>query len=303
MFHPTSQLLCIVLLLFTLTFWGAWPSIRILCKSDAPVFAILYISGQLLAIVTLCLTLGLIQADNAYFDNQTVFGGFTDIGRLYRIVFLVFGGFCLANADFLCACACTRLPFSVAYPLFAGWALIQATILNFLLEGGGAFNVGVLFGGIVLALGAISCMALSDYCAAPKTVPPADDIDESVYIPLEGGIGGLSRSASADTLLNYSTNTSTSDSSLTQTSLFKHSETLAPTTKKLNPWIYACVLAGVLGGAWSPLSSFARTATPPIKPLSHTTCQTPLLAQARAASRTPTHPCCYTSAGSCWLCL
>ena len=118
MFAPNNEIVATIFLLGTMVCWGSWSSIRVLCRAEAPVFVIFYVSGQFLVGTALGLSLGMIREENGMFDRQSFLVGFTHPGDWYRVAAICAGGFCCANADFLAACACTRLPFAVVVPIF-----------------------------------------------------------------------------------------------------------------------------------------------------------------------------------------
>ena len=118
MFAPDNSTVATVLLLGTMVCWGSWSSLRVLCRAEAPVFAIFYVSGQFIVGTMLGLSLGMVSTENSVFNRQTFLEGFTHPGDWYRVLAIFIGGMCCANSDFLAACACTRLPFAVVVPIF-----------------------------------------------------------------------------------------------------------------------------------------------------------------------------------------
>lgn len=249
MFAPENAVFATVLLLGTMTCWGSWSSIRMLCKADGPVFVIVYIAGQFITGIICSLSLGMVTGVPGVFNGQTFFGGIQSSMDWFRILFIIIGGFCCANSDFLASCACTRLPFAVVVPVFMGWALIQATILNYIIEKSDA-NPYLLFGGVSLAFLAICAMSLSDkYASDPST---------EFSTPLS------TRSMSMDDTTFKEVHkalikgpTSSTDASLPVT----HDNSSAPKKDKISAWIYVSLLSGIFGGLWAPLQVGGRGGT------------------------------------------
>ena len=117
---------------------------------------------------------------------------------------------------------------------------MQATILNFLIEGGDDTNPLLLFAGVLCAFLAICSMAVSDSYAAS----PEEEISARVASHSRSGV-----SADASTLKALLPNSE--DDSSTQ----QHDGGMS----WVNPWIFVSVFAGFLAGLWSPLSTFGRS--------------------------------------------
>lgn len=100
----------ILLSLLNLAVWGTWPAVREKCRAEGPVFAPLYFVGQLFGAIVLGSIL-----------NQDMFtSGMQGPASYLKVMALFLGGFLVGNGDFLCACACTKIPFSIAFPVYAG---------------------------------------------------------------------------------------------------------------------------------------------------------------------------------------
>jgi hypothetical protein len=145
-----------------------------------------------------------------------------------------------------------------------GWALMQATILNFLIEGSEDTNPLLLFAGVLAAFLAICSMALSDsHASSPDTeitarlsssfscsrsksaVSQDQDQDQDTYKSLlssaeTGGEGGGEVAAKMSAA---GCSESSGGGSGTRTS----------------PWILVSIFSGFLAGLWSPLSTFGRS--------------------------------------------
>ena len=121
MFLPHDSSLAFGLVITAMLCWGSWTYLRGFCRADAPLFAPLYFLGQWLTSYLLCVSLGeAVVPSNHNFDTSIFSVVLVNPGNPGRVMAIFFGGFINANADFLCAAACTRLPFSVASPIFAG---------------------------------------------------------------------------------------------------------------------------------------------------------------------------------------
>eukprot|EP00602_Paraphysomonas_sp_CaronLab_P000332 CAMPEP_0185032028 /NCGR_PEP_ID=MMETSP1103-20130426/19848_1 /TAXON_ID=36769 /ORGANISM="Paraphysomonas bandaiensis, Strain Caron Lab Isolate" /LENGTH=327 /DNA_ID=CAMNT_0027567765 /DNA_START=162 /DNA_END=1142 /DNA_ORIENTATION=+ len=182
------------------------------------------------------LTLGMARGVPGLFDARTFILGLTDPGAWYRVLAIVAGGVACANSDFLAACACTRLPFAVVVPVFMGWSLIQATILNFIIEGSDC-NIPLLFSGVFLAFMAICAMALSDSYAST---------------PVSEFSSRLSRTS-------MSAEASEVQKSLLVPDVSASDEEKVHSRKPVSPWMYVSVLSGIFGGIWSPLQVVGRS--------------------------------------------
>lgn len=256
MFAPDNTIFATIMLLGTMVCWGSWSSLRVLCRAEAPVFGIIYVCGQFLVGTTLGLTLGMVKEENDVFNRSTFILGLTHPGEWYRVVAIAIGGFCCANSDFLAACAFTRLPFAVVVPIFMGWSLMQATILNYIIEGGSDTNPYLLFTGVVAAFLAICAMAKSDTCATP-------DSDFSSRLS-QHSMGSAQNSAAYKLLLNHGSKAK----DFVNDSVNEDNDNDNPIAnedgKGINPWIYVSVLSGILAGLWSPLSTFGGNGSYPV---------------------------------------
>jgi multidrug transporter EmrE-like cation transporter len=134
----------VVLSLLNLIVWGSWPSIRMKCKADGPVFAPLYFSGQFLSSLLFSLMI----------DGPKGFtGGMLQKCDFYRSILIVLAGFMVGNADFLCSCAMSHIPFSVAFPIYTGICLAMGTFLTWLVEGSSSQDgTAYLFAGVLFAI-------------------------------------------------------------------------------------------------------------------------------------------------------
>lgn len=129
---------------------------------------------------------------------------------------------------------------------------MQATILNFLIEGDEDTNPLLLFGGVLAAFLAICSMAYSDSCASQPekefsarlsstSLSSALSLDQSVY----------------KSLLSWDPSLAAGDTGAKKPSPPR--EIPASAVGGVNPWLLVSVLAGFLAGLWSPLSTFGRS--------------------------------------------
>eukprot|EP00602_Paraphysomonas_sp_CaronLab_P012634 CAMPEP_0185041652 /NCGR_PEP_ID=MMETSP1103-20130426/41231_1 /TAXON_ID=36769 /ORGANISM="Paraphysomonas bandaiensis, Strain Caron Lab Isolate" /LENGTH=358 /DNA_ID=CAMNT_0027581485 /DNA_START=120 /DNA_END=1193 /DNA_ORIENTATION=- len=229
--------------------FGSFGSVRMLCRADSPVFIIAYITGQILMGTIFICSLGVAGTkETNMFQHGSFFSEFISTGDSEHIFSLILGGFVVGHGDFLILTACTRIPFSIAFPIHAGYGMVQGTLLNIIIEGFHG-NLLLLSSGIFCALVAIVCMAVSDNYAEDSTSRVSSHLsyekrtsftsilsseiqwDESVYSPLVE-CGSADESSSEERL----------------------------TSKRfVNPWVYVCLLGGVCGGLWSPLTTLGRT--------------------------------------------
>jgi len=237
MFAPTNQGLGFFLAVIATICWGSWPSARVNCNAEAPVFVILYLVGQLCTAVFFCLTLGMIRASNSSFD-QTSFLDVLLLGSDGRKLIVTLGGFCYGNSDFIFAIVCSKLSFAVGFPIYAGTELILGTLLNYAILGSTA-NLQLQFMGLLVAFCAILCMAVADkFDQSTADREPGDDINNSV------AAGGMPLNNSVYSPLTIDT---------VESSPHKNR------SFKVNSWVLACFAAGCLSGSWSPLSSLGRS--------------------------------------------
>lgn len=225
--------------------WGAWVPLRMKSKTEAPVFVTLYVCSQWFTILIYSLTLGMITDVGNLFDGSTFLGAlFHSHGSYKHIIYLLIGGFFNANGDFLCAAACAKLPASVANPIYGGLTLIQGTLLNFIVESFEG-NMAELIGGVFSALFGIFALTLSDhYATSPDSRLSRLSVCSSNNDKGDDG-GGLAAAHLYQSLTEWHDTSATS-----------HASTSNPLTK-VNKWIYACILAGVVCGSWSPLAVLA----------------------------------------------
>lgn len=244
MFLP-SQTLAFGLIVIAMFFWGSWTFIRSFCAAETPVFCQLYFLAQILTAFFFCVTLGDAQnTDNSKFFNDVQFS--TELlhaGSGGRIMAILIGGHLNAHADFLCAVACSKLPFGVAFPVYAGWGLAQGTILNFIVLGMPG-KAGFLFGGVICAIAAIFQLAWSDSFDKKREIE-RDDAGSNAENPLQAhSAEDWRRSDSQD-----------AENAVPATSAREPPPSEISKPEDTNRWIYLCVFAGMLNGLWSPLAS------------------------------------------------
>lgn len=220
--------------------WGSWPNLRNLSKTEAPIFVILYVCSQWVVMLLLSMTLGNIaSSSNNVFDNETfVHELWNRTGSCDKIVLVLISGFLNANGDFLCATALVKLPSSVANPIYGGWVLIQGTLLNFFVESYDG-DLYLLFGGVFIAFLGILSMTASDYYAAdPSTRLHSRVVSADTYDDSKDALFQALTSESDPIVSHFSTDNQTS-------------------AKVVQKWIFVCILAGAVCGAWAPLSVIA----------------------------------------------
>lgn len=233
MFSPQNSIVAIFLLLGVMITWGIWPNFRRLCRSEAPVFAILYVGSQFTVVTLYCLTLGMIPGDNEMLNRETFVHELVNrSGRIEYVLLVIVGGFLNANGDFLCATALSKLPSSIANPIYGGWVLIQGTLLSFLVESYSG-NIYLLFTGVFTTSLAIFSMTASDYYAADLNT-----ITSSRVQSIES-----SKSVDRSGLLYQEILTDQEDPSEDE-----ESKNLV-SAKVVKKWIYVCILAGELSDA------------------------------------------------------
>lgn len=225
--------------------WGSWPNLRNLSKTEAPVFAILYVGSQWLTTLLAVMTLGNIASDSSsVFDNETFLHELRNrTGSYEKILLVLVSGFLNANGDFLCATALIKLPSSVANPIYGGWVLIQGTLLSFFVEAYGG-NLYMLFSGVTFAFFGILAMTASDFYAADPQARLHSRVI-SVDSKDNNRNGGLYEALAAEKVPILGDEIS--------------GDKVGEPLKVVQKWIFVCILAGVVCGAWAPLSVIATT--------------------------------------------
>jgi hypothetical protein len=88
-----------------------------------------YFCGQYIMGTTVLLTLGMMSfGGDDFFSTTTFFSDFQHPGDIQHIFALVLGGFVVSHGDFLILTACTRIPFSIAFPIHAGTVALKLMI-------------------------------------------------------------------------------------------------------------------------------------------------------------------------------
>jgi hypothetical protein len=132
MFSPRNVFVATLLLFGTMIGWGSWVPIRIMSKTEAPEFVILYMLSQWVTSLCLSLTFGMLTGIGNVFNEDTFVGSLVHSpGSWERIIYVIIGGFLNANGDFLCAAACAKLPASIVSPIASGSCLVQGTLFTF----------------------------------------------------------------------------------------------------------------------------------------------------------------------------
>jgi len=207
------------------------------------------------------------MGDNPNFSNEYFFDevSHTDLFS-HRSIAIFAGGFLLANADFFCACSCTRIPFSVAYPVYAGLALASSCLISYAIEGTTA-HLGLFVFGIICALCAIVCIALSEaFSTKEKALPQvlikhSPDAKNRPLIDKELLMAKLKHGL--EHALDFSAhNKQLNDSVHSAVSMLDSHEPLQVLNVEkdvvLSQWVFIAAFGGLLAGTWSPLSSYGR---------------------------------------------
>lgn len=247
--------------------FGSFGSIRVLCHAEAPVFIIAYYGGHMLMGILILSTLGMIYFPVEIFDHETFISNFRHPGNAWHLASLALGGFLVFHGDFLILTACTRIPFSIAFPIHAGYGMVQGTLLNVLIEGQEGDPL-LLFGGICCALVAITCMAVfdnhesheNDTFGSIEFHNPEDFhadstalMDTSIHTPSDTMPPQLPYQSVHDPIKELA-----ASKELIPQSLHHLPPPRLTPIFGLNPWVYVCLAGGVCGGLWSPLATLGR---------------------------------------------
>lgn len=223
--------------------WGSWPLIRMNCRADGPVFYVFYLLGQWLT----CLISSL--AINKYVIS--IYLQHHEYDPM-KVLTIILGGYCAANSDFLCACASTRIPVSIAFPVYASMCLIQGIVFTYILVQGKGSNPRLLFIGILFACCAIVCLALVDAYSVPKSkVIDNDSVNKSMenLITVENPMNNSNIFELDEIEVRHAPSNDHIH--------FKIID-LKSILSNINPWIYVCLFAGVICSFWCPLSNYGR---------------------------------------------
>ena len=137
---------------------------------------------------------------------------------------MCFSGFVAANGDFLISIACVHIPFSVAFPIYAGVGLVEGSLLNLMIEGN-QLHLSFYILGLVFGIVAIICMSMSSFypshtniARSVKTTNPKDEECRESY-------GSVTYQK----------------------------------TQPTKAWVAVSLFAGLLTGLWSPLATIGAT--------------------------------------------
>lgn len=192
------------------------------------------------------------KGGNDLFDRSSFLGDLLfRPGDGGHIGLVLTSGFFNANGDFLCACACSKLPGSVANLIYGGWGLIQGTLLTFLVEKYDG-SIALLFSGIFTAMLGVISMSASDYFSVdPTTVSSKMSMDFSCFPTADYHtvlVGGSQTDATKSEVNDCDDENDETNSRNGQPQV---------SVRVVRKYIYLCVLAGVMTGVFAPLSVLA----------------------------------------------
>ena len=280
-----STSVAIGLSLLNLLVWGTWPTVRVRCKCDGVVFIPLYMAGQLGTAMVLSLLIDAPGTVQAFLQLQPSIG----------LLCLLVGGFIVGHGDFLCSCAMSYLPTSIAFPIYTGLMMVLGTLMSYFVEGcvGSAWLLAL---GDTLALGAVLSLAGADmvashsaarsHCTTPTDMPPAgplmpegESADNMVVILLadqdlpaedEQDLPPSSRQVGPGDASGCCTESTAACGSFDReppgeagsaaAGAGGHAVRVERLPGAANPFVLVCAFAGSIGSLWSPLSSLGRQA-------------------------------------------
>eukprot|EP01052_Picozoa_sp_SAG31_P011598 SAG31_NODE_659_length_13095_cov_4.439597_8_plen_305_part_00 len=216
----------LLLLGISLLCWGCWPFLRQLCGAPVGGFCTLNIGAQFATSLFYLLVMWLLRPD----ATKTAALQAVQHPTLRELAVFT-GGWLLGHADHLSSIAMQYIPAGIAYPLYAGVALVLAQVLNVLQLG--SPNPSRLCVGLGLVLAGLCFLALTQ---SQKNVGGRSPEREHVQV----GVGLLGQSKA---------NVQQQPPSQTGASV---------RLIKPGPAMLMCLVAGVCGSGWSPLSTFAR---------------------------------------------
>ena len=220
--------------------WGVWPTLRQKCGAPIAAFATLNICSQF------CTAWVYFVALSSAHSRQQMVTALTEPGL--REGALVLGGFLLGHGDQLSALAMGYLPAGIAYPLYAGLSLVLAQFFNYLQTGSeDPLMLFIGMGGVALGLVFLTLTQSAK--------------EERPFVPRRRGASAAGAAGLESSFL-----------SVQVASPARGSIQSDDTPPKLRPLSSAsammiCGFAGVAGGGWSPLSTYARAgvSTAPIQ--------------------------------------
>jgi glucose uptake protein GlcU len=249
--------------------FGSFGSVRMLCHAEAPVFVIAYYFGHMLMGTLILSTLGMVYFSHSdVFDHETIISNFQHPGNAGHMATMALGGFIVFHGDFLILTACTRIPFSIAFPIHAGYGMVQGTLLNVLIEGQEG-NPYLLFGGILCALAAIGCMAVFDSHEGHESEKfgsidfhHPEDFDHDTTALMDTSVHSAADPMPPSSAYQAIPSSSKEQSMGSKECIHHSPPRISPPRLTpifgLNPWVYVCLAGGMCGGLWSPLATLGR---------------------------------------------
>lgn len=248
--------------------WGVWPSLRQLCGAPIAAFATLNICAQFTTACLYYVLVGRLSLGTNTLAMDLLHHG----GPGMREVAVFAGGFLLGHADQLSALAMGHISASIAYPLYAGTALVLAQALNYLQLG--SPQPFILLGGLALvALGLISLTVTQSLKARDEATMHKDlyTAQAALLAQLRPYSGPRSADAGCRCCYRRRGDDRSREYARDRLSIQGVPASHGANANALNPLVLLkpkklssgtamllCGLAGVAGAGWSPLSTFAR---------------------------------------------
>ncbi len=236
---PEGGIACSIL---NLLLWGFWPFIRSQTDIKGPVFAPLYFLGNF----TVALVLGLAVSGTSMFSDLN------SVGDPWRVVSIMGAGFIVAFSDFLCACACSYVPYAIVFPIYSGITMVQGTLLTYFLTGGA--DPKFLFPGVSMGLIAIISLGVADMHKEKRRMSRAVTVDATMmeqYDEIDNN--GKVRQVIGR---NFGRRKDSIDAFNSPSSLRVIYLSAKTALRSVNKWVYICVYAGISGAFWSPFANY-----------------------------------------------
>jgi drug/metabolite transporter (DMT)-like permease len=276
-----------------LVIWGCWPLIRMNCKADGPVFLILFLSGQFFVAFLCCIIL-----DPHLFSRTLSSKQILHEYSHWKLLAILCGGCMAANGDFLCTCACTRIPVVIAFPIYSGmmcqlsllapfnlrslysigivgFCLVLGIAITYVIEDGRGSKPEFLFPGLLLALCAIISLALAE-ANSTAALSKQSQVTHNSLLELSSTRSSIiyhpvhvESETGFDVSIHFGKDMQSQGASqcpsVTKSpykqvvSRISDIVNLAvETIKRINVWVYVCVLGGVVAALWSPFTTIGR---------------------------------------------
>ncbi len=214
-----------------MSLWGCWTLIRVKCKTDGVKFTTLYIIGDFLCQLILILLLEYSPSQFATLLNSRYDPS--------KVISIIFGGFFIAQSDFLCASATEIVPVYIIFPIYTGLCMASGMIVTYVMQKVMLNNISItssiyLFAGILFALLAVLALAKAE---------SYQDDHEPVSIASDTTINPITEDIEIE---------------LKELKKLESNEEQDTKRNKNKKWIIIMIFGGIICSFWSPASYWSR---------------------------------------------